>query len=571
MPRQFLRKIKKRVTKKYQDINPEDVFIDAANIPGFDTDRFEGRMEKPMGTGTFLLFKGVLILVMVMLVGRLSYLGIVKGAQYREISQNNSLTRTTLFANRGVILDRTGEILASNAVKPSGADFAGRVYPDDEGLAHVVGYVKYPQKDSSGRYYDQTYKGVDGVERVYNDALTGVNGLKITETDALGRVISESALKRPEDGKALTLAIDAGVTREMYAAMKEIATERGFTGGAGVIMNVRTGEILALASYPEYDQNLLTSRSDTSLIKKTLNDTSTPLLNRAVSGLYTPGSIVKPIMSLGALNEKVIDPLKKILSTGALTLPNPYDPEHPTIFRDWKAHGWVDMRDAIAVSSDVYFYEVGGGFQDQKGLGIENIDKYFSMFGMETKTGIDLPGEKSGVIASIAWKEKNFPGDPWRIGNTYHTSIGQYGTQVTPLEAVRWVGAIANGGKMLIPSVLLGGRPENERVSSTVMLPEEYYRIVREGMRQGVAGENGVVKTLNSPSIHIAAKTGTAELGAKKQFVNSWVTGFFPYENPTYAFALIMEKGPVTNTVGAPSVMRKVIDWMAIYAPEYFE
>jgi penicillin-binding protein 2 len=569
MPQSILRKIRKRFSRGYRDIDPEDIFLDSANLPGFDTDRMQGRIEKPVGSSTFLAFKIVLGVCLVLLVGKLIELQMFKGSVYAEISENNRLEHTLIFANRGIIYDRNGVELATNGMRDSDTDFSARVYPDIKGLSTVVGYVKYPARDSRGRYYDPTYKGISGVEKIYDDALTGKNGLKITETNARGGLISESSLEKPEDGKPLYVSLDARITEEMYKAIKDTAEARGFTGGAGAIMDVETGEIIALTSYPDYDQNLMTEGEDRKSIASLLNDPRTPLLNRVVSGLYTPGSIVKPIMAIAALDLGTISPEKQILSTGALTLPNPYDPAHPTVFKDWKAHGLVDMRRAIAVSSDVYFYVVGGGFKDQKGIGIDNIDKYFTMFGMTTKTGIDLPGETYGQIASIAWKEKNFPGDPWRIGNTYHTSIGQYGTQVTPIEALRWVAAISNGGKMLIPSVLMGGRPEDERISSLLEFSDSEWRIIREGMRQGV--ESGAVTGLNSSAVDIAAKTGTAELGARKQYVNSWVTGFFPYEHPRYAFVIIMEKGPVTNLVGAVSVMRQVVDWMGIYTPEYFK
>jgi penicillin-binding protein 2 len=568
MPNNIFRKIRKRIRGKYKDISPEDIFLDAANLPGFKEERFEGRMEKPVAGSSFLIFKAVLALSLVLLFGRLFTLELMKGDAYQKISENNRLEHTVIFANRGVIYDRNDVPLAENAVKPSGADFAARVYPEG-GLSHVVGYVKYPAKDSSGYYYDATYRGKDGIERVYNDALTGKDGLKISETDARGRLVSESVLEKPEDGKPLKLSLDAGVTKALYSAIESTAKERGFTGGAGIIMDVETGEILAMTSYPEYDPNVMTSGTDKQAVAKTLTDPTTPLLNRAVNGLYTPGSIVKPIVALAALTESVISPEKKILSTGALTLPNPYDPKHPSIFKDWKAHGYVNVKDALAVSSDVYFYEVGGGFQDQPGLGITKLDKYFSLFGLDTKTGIDLPSESSGTISTPDWKKKNFSGEDWLLGDTYHTAIGQYGTQVTPLEAVRWVAALANGGKLLVPSLLYGGRPEKERVSSVIPLHAENLQIVRDGMRQGVT--SGIAQGLSIPDTAVAAKSGTAELGFSKARVNSWITGFFPYDHPHYAFALLMEKGPVANLVGATSVMRKVLDWMSVNSPEYFK
>src|SRR3989338_8322697 len=135
-------------------------------------------------------------------------------------------------------------------------------------------------------------------------------------------------------------------------------------------MDVTTGELLALTSYPEYDQNALTAGMDQVSFNRLLNDKRKPFLNRAVGGLYTPGSIIKPIVALGALNENLISPEKEILSTGSISVPNPYDPSKPSVFGDWKAHGYTDMREALAVSSDTYFYAIGAGYEDQRGLGI---------------------------------------------------------------------------------------------------------------------------------------------------------------------------------------------------------
>jgi penicillin-binding protein 2 len=569
MLKQFLRQIQRRVRGRRREIDPEDVFIDSANLPRFEKDRFQGKIEKPMGGRTFFFFKLVLLFFAVLLSGKLWNLEIMKGSVYAEVSENNRLEHALIFANRGLILDRQGVELATNGVRNTDAEFASRIYSPLQGLATVVGYLKYPSKDSSGHYYDTAYHGMMGVEKVYNDELQGTSGLKITETDARGGLISENVLEKPIDGKALSLSLDAGVTNALYKAIKSAAEARGFTGGAGVIMDVNTGEILALTSYPEFDQSVMTEGKDTEKITRFLTSSSTPLLNRVVNGLYTPGSIVKPVMAIGALGENVISPEKQILSTGSISVPNPYDPAHPSVFKDWRAQGWVNMMDALAVSSDVYFYEVGGGFGTQPGIGINNIDKYFSLFGMSTKTGIDLPGEVSGTIATIDWKAKFFPGDPWRLGDTYHTAIGQYGTQVTPIEAVRWVSAIANSGKLLVPSVLLGGKPDSERVSSTVPVPASDFEIVREGMRQGV--KSGIATALNIPGTEVAAKSGTAELGVSKARVNSWITGFWPYDNPHYAFALVMEKGPVSNLIGASAVMRQVLDYMTIYSPEYLK
>ncbi len=573
MPKFFFRKIKDRVglggkvRRRYQDINPEDIFLDSANLPGFEEHALEGRIEKPVGHMTFLLFKSAVGIILVLLVVKLGFLSVVHGSEYARISENNRLEETVIFANRGAILDRNGVELATNKVKDDPAGFAGRQYADIAGLAHVVGYLKYPQKDKAGFYYEKDYKPKDGVELVYNDALKGKNGLKLKETDVTGAVTSESVVEPPQDGTTLTLSVDARLTEELHHAIAELANASRFVGGAGVIMDVETGEVLALTSFPEYNQNAMTDGVDQKTFSSLLNSPGKPFLDRVVGGLYTPGSIVKPILALGALNEKLISPNKEIFSSGSITVPNPYDPSKPSVFKDWKAHGYTAMKEAIAVSSDTYFYSIGGGYGDQKGLGIGNIDKYLRMFGLTEKTGVEILGELSGTIPTPEWKAEKFNGDIWRLGDTYITSIGQYGTQVTPLNAVRFIAAIANGGKLLKPSLLRGGNPEP--VIKTLQFAPADWEIVRAGMREGVS--YGTSAGLNVPYVSAAAKTGTAEIGSGKSYVHSWTVGFFPYEHPRYAWAVIMEKGPSTNTFGATGVMRKVFDWMSQNAPQYFE
>jgi penicillin-binding protein 2 len=562
----------KPIGRKYHDINPEDIFLDSANLPGFEEHALEGRIERPIGNATFMGLKIVLVILIALLAGKLWFLSVKDGTVYAEISDKNRLEQTLIFANRGVIKDRNGVELATNAIKADESGFAGRLYAPIKGLAHVVGYIKYPQKDKAGIYYDTTYRARDGIERAYDELLRGVNGIKLRETDVSGAVTSESVIQKPQDGAVLTLSIDAKVTEVLYKGIESLAKTAGFVGGAGVIMDVRTGEILAMTSYPEYDQNALTTGMDQESFNRLLNDKGKPFLNRAIGGLYTPGSIVKPVVALGALNEKIISPEKEILSTGSITVPNPYDPEKPSIFGDWKAHGWTDMREAIAVSSDTYFYSIGGGFGGQNGLGITLIDKYFKLFELAEPTGIELSGEAEGIIATPEWKAEKFNGDIWRLGDTYITSIGQFGTQVTPLAAARFTAALANKGTLLKPTLLSSnvseGRGE-DAVMGKVSFDEEDWRVVLEGMRESVT--YGTSVGLNVPYVEAAGKTGTAEIGSGKTYVHSWTIGFFPFKTPRYAWAVIMEKGPANNGIGATSVMRQVLDWMSIYAPEYLE
>jgi penicillin-binding protein 2 len=496
-------------------------------------------------------------------------LQVVHGAFYKERSENNKLKQNLIVAPRGIIFSREGERLAWNQKSDDGSeyDFPLRRYNSAPGLSGLLGFIKYPAKDKSGFYYEEEFIPKDGVELYLNEMLSGRNGLELIETSVDGSVVSQSVIKPPKDGENAALSIDSRVQTFMYKTIEDLSGKVGFQGGGGVILDIHSGEMLAMVSFPEYDSAVMTEGKDAEKIQSYYKNPNNPFLNRVLSGLYTPGSIVKPFLAFAALEEKIISPSKEIVSTGKLVVPNPYNPDNPTIFRDWKAHGATDMRRAIAVSSDVYFYQVGGGFEGQKGLGIYNIKKYLEMFGFTKKTGFDFEKEAAGTIPDPEWKEETFD-DIWRVGDTYNTSIGQYGTQVTPIQAVVAVSALANGGHMVTPSILFTGT-STIAYTGKVEGSEDSFHVAREGMRMSVT--EGAASGLNTSAVHVAGKTGTAELGARKQFVNSWVIGFWPYENPKYAFTIVMERGPVTNLVGATYVMRQTLDYMARETPEYFD
>jgi penicillin-binding protein 2 len=320
-----------------------------------------------------------------------------------------------------------------------------------------------------------------------------------------------------------------------------------------------------MTSYPEFDPNKMLE-GDKGAYKNYLEDSRKPFLNRITQGLYTPGSILKPYVAAGALQEGVIGQYQQILSVKEMIVPNPYNPDQPSIFTDWKAHGYVDLRKALAMSSNVYFYQVGGGYGSQKGLGITLIEKYFRDFGFGEPVQNTFFGNLTGTIPNPEWKEKIF-NDDWRLGDTYFTAIGQYGTQVTPIQVIRAVSAIANDGMIIEPKIMADNEPAV--IKRKVNVSDQNLKIIREGMREAVL--TGTAKGLNYPDFKIAAKTGTAELGVSKDDVNSWTNGFFPYENPKYAFVVVMEKGSRNNLIGGVAVSRKFFDWMKIYASEYLE
>ncbi|HVV15409.1 MAG TPA: penicillin-binding transpeptidase domain-containing protein [Candidatus Paceibacterota bacterium] len=544
------------------EIAPDEIFLDSSNLPQFNVDSLEGRIERPIGRQALFITAIAVGLLMIVYTGRAVDLQFINGAAYAKQAAENQLSEGVLFADRGIIADRKGRDLAYNTRESADDDFAGRAYADYRGLAHVVGYTKAPAKDSAGFYFRMSYEGIDGIERALNGVLAGHNGTTLTETDAKGALVSQSIKVEPVPGARVSLSLDAEVTQGLYDAIANVADQSGFQGGSGVIMDVRTGELLAMTSYPEYSMQAL-SRGDQASLAALNADKRQPFLNRAVNGLYAPGSIVKPFMGVAALEEGIIDEHKEILSTGSISIPNPYNPDLPSVFKDWRVNGLTDVRRAIAVSSDIYFYEVGGGYKDQPGLGIDRIDKYLRIFGFGAPTGIEGFKEPAGNIPTPAWKEATFDGDPWRLGDTYHTAIGQYGTQVTPLQAVRAVAALANDGALLTPTLLMGTTPEKTLLG----LPLHPLEVAREGMRMGVT--DGIATAVNVPYVAVAAKTGTAQIGVKNEFLNSWMVGFFPYEHPRFAYAIVLERGPAGTLIGASAATRAFLDWMHANAPEY--
>jgi len=564
-----MRKVRKHLKKWFApnfsgEITPDEIFLDASNLPGFDVDQFEGRLEKPISQKAINFVFLAFVLLGLAFSYRLWFLQVTEGKVYLERGESNRLRYNHIFSNRGVIYDRQNKELAFNVFLSEESDFAKRQYTSSLGLSHVLGYVKYPTKDRAGFYWETSYVGKSGVEGFYSDILTGENGLEIVETDALDNIQTQNIVRPPKEGENLYLALDSSLQSQFWKIIADAAIQFNYEGGAGAMIDVETGEILSLVSFPEYNSEILSDGKDAQKIEEYQKDPRKPFLNRVVSGLYSPGSIVKPFLAAAALNEGLIDPSKKILSTGSLSVPNPYFPGQFSIFNDWKAHGWVNMFDALAVSSNVYFYQIGGGFEDQKGLGITKIESYLRNFGFGEMTGIDLPGEVGGVIPNPEWKRKKFQGDDWRLGDTYNTSIGQYGFQVTPIQVLKSVAVLANGGRLLEPTLLNGGKSQEPKL---VNINPEALRVAREGMREAV--KRGTARGLSVPYLEVAAKTGTAEIG--KSLVNSWVVGFFPFEKPRYAFVVVMERGPRANTIGGVYVMRQLLDWMSTNTPEYFK
>ena len=550
--------------------------LDASNLPAFNKGRMEGKLELPITKRNVYLIGFLFLGIAAWFFYQLYHLQIVEGKTYYDISEHNSLDETVIIAERGVVYDRNGEMLAWNEQDINEQHgFPMRAYTDRQGLGQIIGYVSYPQKDSKGFYYQTDYVGINGVEASFNALLAGTNGRQLVERDAHGAVIGEHVVNQPLPGRAVHLSIDARLSEAMYGIIATSTAQAGFRSGAAVIMNVHTGEILAMTSYPSYDPEVMSDGDDAELIKQYNEDDRFPFLNKVFAGAYTPGSVVKPFVAYAALKERIISENTRIYSNGQLILPNPYTPSQPTRFADWRSQGEMTVREAIAFSSNVFFYIVGGGLpqiavpqaglsQAFQGLGITKLNEYFSLFGFGSLTGIELANEQTGTVPSPEWKLETFD-EEWTLGNTYHSAIGQFGWQVTPLQLVVAYAALANGGTFLTPHVEKDAEPEFEVHE---LSPYEL-RVVREGMRMTTNFPGGTARSLERKDVAIAAKSGTAEIGAGNAYVNSWAAGYWPYEDPQYAFVLMMDKAPRSNALGATRIMGDVVEWMSKHMPEY--
>lgn len=534
-----------------KNLYPDEIFLDAQNLPSFSKEQLEGKLPKRISETVFLGTILFFLLIGLIMAAKTFYLTGVRGKEFRLRSAHNSLRVQVSASDRGIIYDRFGAALVNNM--PSGnATGTLRTYVSENGLAQTIGYISFERQ------------GAGGLEERFNEELTGIEGKILTEIDAYGALISESNLALPQKGENIETSLWLGLQRELYAQIKNLMLERGFKGGAGVILDPHSGEILALASLPDFNPNNL---REATYLESLLKNPAKPFFNRAISGLYAPGSIVKPFIAFGALQERIIDPKQKILSTGELIVPNPYDPDRPSRFPDWKAHGWVDIRDALALSSNIYFYTIGGGHENVRGLGAYRIKYYLNLFGLGKKTGVELNQEKEGFIPDPESKLKVGAEDPaWRIGDTYNLSIGQGGVLITPIQAARAIATIANNGILISPTLLKNS--EKNKFAQRLLPDKDNFKIVQEGLRQAVI--HGTARALSGIPFSVAAKTGTAQSG-KRDRVHSWVIGYAPADNPEIAFAVVLEDGPIQNLVGAPAATRNILLWYSDHRNKYLE
>ncbi|MFA4999489.1 MAG: penicillin-binding transpeptidase domain-containing protein [Parcubacteria group bacterium] len=484
-----------------------------------------------------------------------------------EDELNEILSKSNLEKNNEVVVKKEISALDAIVVETSGlkslyvAKDTKRVFSDE--FSHVVGYVGLPNTDEME---EKDLSSVDVVgktnlEAIYDSTLRGINGKTIEYRNVKGELLGAQTFSDPVPGADLKTTIDAGLQNFFYRRLNESLIGAG-PGGVGIAINPLNGEILSLVSLPGFSSANISDK---------LNDPAKPLFNRAITGLYSPGSTIKLIVAAAALKEKIIGSREMVLSTGHLDIPNKYDPDHPTKFVDWKAHGWVDIYSALARSSNIFFYAVGGGLpynQDlfmgesdiSTGLGVSRLKEYYSLFKLDKKTGITLSAESVGYLPSAEDKRRK-TGSEWTLGDTYNISIGQGDLLVTPIALINAVAAVVNGGTLYKPNLILGNVPE--RLTDLTYLKDELAKVM-EGMKDAVSKSYGTAVTLNTLSFETCGKTGSAQVSNKTK-TNAFFVGCgpLPLESDKYApiCILVLVENAKEGSLNAVPVAYDVFKW----------
>ena len=442
-----------------------------------------------------------------------------------------------------------------------------RYYIDGQQFSQVAGYIGKVNKDDlkDEYYYSTDMIGRLGTEAQYEEILRGEHGRIFFSKEK-----DENLNKDSVQGKNLVLNIDYDLQKKLYNELYRVLASSGLSRGAAVIQNPQNGAVLAMVSFPTFDNNLFVKGLSDNQFKNIFESKAKPLFNRVISGLYNPGSTIKPFMGMTALQEGIITPQDTIRDCVSLVVPNPFDKNSPYVFKNWRQdYGLFNLRRAIAQSCNIFFFTIGGGFGDIPGLGADRIVKYLTAGLANVVLGIDLPGEEHGFVPSPDWKLQT-RGENWYQGDTYNISVGQGDLLVTPLWLNSYISAIANGGTIYKPMVAQRVVDEKnndlkvfkEQQIAKLPFREDVLKEMKSDMEETViSGTAGILKDL---PVKAGAKTGTAEV-VKGKSINSLFTAFAPFDHPELNITVLIE-GSASNQGLAIRAAHNVLKW---YFGEY--
>jgi penicillin-binding protein 2 len=525
--------------------------------------------------------RGLLILLFLVLFAKLFEVQIIKGKYYQALSQENRIRHVVIPAPRGRILARGGEELATNVEIKKRVKFTTdgsfkitddltdmksdemitdykRIYPLGDKFSHALGYLAQVGSEEVGKINpgcpgkgpraSGMLVGKTGLEQSYECGLLGTPGEELVEVGATGTSVRILGRREPIPGRDLKTTIDYGLQLEVASAMNE-------KKGAAIVTDT-TGQILAFYSFPTFDPNLFINKNNSQEIGSLLKDPGLPLFNRVISGTFHPGSVFKLIVALAALQEGLIDKNFHYNDPGVITV-NDYSYSNWYFTQYGRTEGLIDLVKAIARSTDTFFYTIG------QMTGPSAIAKWAKSFGLDTLTGIDIPGETVGLIPTPEWK-KETRNESWFLGNTYHMAIGQGDVSVTPIEINNYISGITTGGKICKPRFNL----ESAQNCRTVDVSGSDIGLIKQGM-EAACSEGGTAFTFfdfpqKHSGISVACKTGTAEVGTDGT-PHAWFTLFAPADNSQIVITVLIERGGEGSSIAGP-IARKIADYFFVSA-----
>ncbi|MBI2612083.1 hypothetical protein HYW54_05085 [Candidatus Gottesmanbacteria bacterium] len=528
-----------------------------------------------------VFFMTILVVLMGILATRIFELTIIRGSYYRYLAEGQRVKEIRIAAPRGIIYDRNNTPLVRNIpVRIESKEGIMREYPFAEFLAHVIGYTgEIDEKEMEKRNRIETFNnrffpgdivGKMGIEKSYDGRLRGRGGRRLTEVDAKGEHVRDLGESAPLSGENIHLSLDLGLQKVATSSFENKM-------GAVVALEPASGEILALYSSPSFDPNVFIEGVN---VDDILDSADMPLFNRAIGGVYPPGSTFKIVTAISALEEEKIKADTIIEDTGVIEI-------GPFKFSNWyftqygRKDGLVDIVKAIQRSNDIFFYKTG------EFLGITKLAAYAHKLGVGRSLRIDIEGEAEGVMPDPDWRMKA-RGDEWYLGDTYHVAIGQGDLLTTPLQVNNWTNIVANGGRLCRPH-LIKDQKEN---CQDLGIKKENIELVREGMikacQPGGTGwplfnfkyqisnikypidEKNFLSTLESTTsakklteIVTACKTGTAEFGSPENKTHAWFTIFAPAYDPEISITVLVEEGGEGSSVAAPIAKKMLEEWFS--------
>ena len=418
-------------------------------------------------------------------------------------------------------------------------------------MSHLLGYVS--QSDTK----IGEYEGKMGVEKYYEDFLSGISGSNLYKSDSLNTKLDNYQQISPIAGKDIKLSINEGMQNYAFELLSsKVSSMPSAVGGVVIAQDPRNGDILTLVNFPTFNLNKISKGLSEKEYQDLIKNNSYPFLNRAVSGVYPPGSVFKIVTASGILEDGIAKPEDTIYDEGFIKIGE-------STYGNWKrdGHGVVDYAKSMKVSNDTYYYIFSGGYKTSKGLGISGIYNWSKKYKLGEPQGIDLPGESSGFIPDGKYKT-------WYLGDTFISAIGQGDVLATPIQMSTLMSYFANNQKAYVPRVVLEADNllKKERVLYENLLSSKNFEIIRDSLRQvnnfgGTAHPFHNFKT--TYGFDSAGKTGTSEYfdsRYQKVLTHAWYSGFAPYEKPEIVVTVFIESGGGGSDDAAP-LARKLIDF----------